>query len=111
MLTKSDLSEKIGLQNWLRQQTVVGSIDVNIMTKLNRDVYKNGVKLAPEYCDAMASLRGYANSDLESAVKAIREYLELDATAADDEDVISASDDSELVEMAKADSKQWIVAG
>jgi len=68
MLTQSDPVEKIRMEDTLRHQAVPGSIDVNIMTKLNRDVYKNGIKLPPEFCDAMASLRGYANSSLRSSV-------------------------------------------
>ncbi len=68
MLTQSDPVEKIRMEDTLRHQAVPGSIDVNIMTKLNRDVYKKGIKLPPEFCDAMASLRGYANSSLRSSI-------------------------------------------
>ncbi len=68
MLTQSDSEEKTRMEDNLRHQVVPGSIDVNIMTKLNRDVYKKGIKLPPEFCDAMASLRGYANSSLQSSI-------------------------------------------
>ena len=68
MLAATDATEQERMQEALRLQVVPGSIDVNIMTKLNRDVYKKGVKLAPEFCDAMASLRGYSNSLLQSSI-------------------------------------------
>ena len=56
------------LQSWIQDHLPVGSIDVNIMTKLDRDVYRNNEKLPQEYNDAHAALRGYANSNLNSAV-------------------------------------------
>lgn len=68
MLTQSDPVEKARLEETLRGQAVPGSIDVNIMTKLNRDIYRDGNKLPPEFCDAMASLRGYAKSSLQSSI-------------------------------------------
>jgi len=45
-----------------------GSIDVNIMTKLDRENVKDGKQLPAEYNDAHAALRGYANSDLTSSL-------------------------------------------
>ncbi|MBN2375099.1 MAG: hypothetical protein JXD22_01765 [Sedimentisphaerales bacterium] len=68
MLATTDPQEKEQLQEVLRSQVVPGSIDVNIMTKLNRDLYRNGEKLSPEFADAMAALRGFAKSTLESAI-------------------------------------------
>jgi hypothetical protein len=68
MLTISDGAAKARMQADLRQQAVPGSIDVNIMTKLDRDVYLNGNKLAAEFSDAMAALRGFASSTLNSSV-------------------------------------------
>jgi len=68
MLAASDLAAKTRMQEELRRQAVPGSIDVNIMTKLDRDAYRGGEKLEPEYADAMAALRGFAESDLESSV-------------------------------------------
>ena len=68
MLAESDAAEKNRIEDSLRQQAVAGSIDVNIMTKLNRNVYKDGKKLPPEFCDAMASLRGFARSSLSSSI-------------------------------------------
>ncbi|MCG2768824.1 MAG: hypothetical protein L6435_10670 [Anaerolineae bacterium] len=46
-----------------------GSIDVNIMVKVDRINYDSqGVRLGDEYRDAMAALRGYAQSHLSSAL-------------------------------------------
>jgi hypothetical protein len=56
------------LQQWVRQHLPIGSIDVNIMTKLDRETYRDKQKLPQEYNDAHAALRGFANSRLESAV-------------------------------------------
>ncbi len=48
---------------------VAGSIDVNIMSKLDKVNYaKNGEPLPPEYSDAQAALRGFATSELNSSV-------------------------------------------
>jgi hypothetical protein len=53
----------------LRKEIKAGSIDVNIMTKLDKPNFdKSNVELPVEYCDAMSALRGYANSDLESSI-------------------------------------------
>ncbi len=69
MLIMSEGPEKTKLQDDLTQRMVPGSIDVNIMVKLDRLNYaKNGELLAPEFSDAKSALRGYANSDLESSI-------------------------------------------
>lgn len=56
------------VKNWLNDTLSMGSIDVNIMTKLDKENYRNGEKLATEYNDAHAALRGFAESDLESSI-------------------------------------------
>ena len=62
-------SEKKKLQDELRTKMVAGSIDINIMTKLDRTNYTDaGDELPVEYCDAMAALRGYALSDVSSSI-------------------------------------------
>jgi len=68
MLTTLDSVEKAKLQDDLRLQAVPGTIDVNIMTKLDHGPYRNGEKLPPEYSDIMAALRGYAKSTLRSSI-------------------------------------------
>ena len=46
-----------------------GSIDVNIMVKLDRTNYdRKGNPLPEEYSDSLAALRGFANSKLESSL-------------------------------------------
>ncbi len=56
------------LQKWLHQHLALGSIEVNIMTKLDGENYRNKEKLPQEYNDAHASLRGFAESDLNSGL-------------------------------------------
>jgi len=68
MLSASESVEKARMQDALRRRAVPGSIDVNIMTKLDRDHYRHGNKLPQEFADAMAALRGYARSTLRSSI-------------------------------------------
>ena len=56
------------IKNWSNQHLTMGSIDVNIMTKLDKINYKEGAKLPNEYNDAHAALRGFAQSNLQSSV-------------------------------------------
>ena len=56
------------IKTWLNENLSRGSIDVNIMTKIDKDNYVKGVKLPIEYNDAHAALRGFANSDLSSSI-------------------------------------------
>ncbi len=65
----SDNGVKSVLESFIRNGITAGSIDVNIMTKVNKtnfDRDKNA--LPPEYNDALAALRGYALSTLSSSV-------------------------------------------
>ena len=68
---KKFTSKKINyseIKEWVKDNLSMGSIDVNIMTKLDKDNFKNGEKLPSEFNDAHAALRGFANSNLESSV-------------------------------------------
>ena len=56
------------LSLWLKDNLSMGSIDVNIMTKVDKTNYFKKEELPSEYNDAHAGLRGYANSDLSSSV-------------------------------------------
>lgn len=56
------------IKDWASQALTMGSIDVNIMTKVDKDNYKKDIKLPVEYNDAHAALRGFANSKLKSSV-------------------------------------------
>ena len=73
---------KTGLQNFLTQKDEVtssvrhfiethlspGNIDVNIMTKVDKDNFHKNEQLPVMYNDAHASLRGFANSKLSSSM-------------------------------------------
>ena len=56
------------IRGWLKENLSMGSFDVNIMTKIDKDNYVNGEKLPIEYNDAHAALRGFATSNLHSSV-------------------------------------------
>lgn len=57
------------LEARLRACIEAGAIDVNIMTKVDKTNYgKDGEPLPPEYSDALAALRGFANSRLHASV-------------------------------------------
>lgn len=56
------------VKKWAKDNFSMGSIDVNIMTKVDQVNYKNGEKLPIEFNDAFAGIRGFANSDLTSSL-------------------------------------------
>jgi len=56
------------LHSWIKENLSMGSIDVNIMTKLDKANYKNREKLPTEFNDAHAALRGFAKSNLSSSI-------------------------------------------
>jgi len=64
----SEFGQGTKIQNWIDQNLKKGTIDVNIMTKLDKENYKGAEKLPTEYNDAHAALRGFALSDLESSI-------------------------------------------
>lgn len=69
MLEISDTISKSQLEHVLRNEILPGSIDVNIMTKLDKVNYSSdGSQLPNEFNDAHAALRGFAQSDLESSL-------------------------------------------
>lgn len=57
-----------GFKTWIDTYVTKGSIDVNIMTKVDKDNYKKNKKLPVEFNDAHAALRGFAQSDLNSSL-------------------------------------------
>jgi len=59
---------KEDVSNWIQNNLKPGSIDVNIMTKLDKPNYSKKELLPSEFNDAHAALRGFANSNLESSV-------------------------------------------
>ncbi|MGI4805144.1 MAG: hypothetical protein ACRYFL_10260, partial [Janthinobacterium lividum] len=69
MLDLPESAEKLFLQAQLRNGVEAGTIDVNIMSKVDKANYSaNGDYLGEEYTDALAALRGFAASDLQSSV-------------------------------------------
>lgn len=63
---KENFTENV--RRFLENHLLPGSIDVNIMTKVDKDNFEKGVQLPIEYNDAHISLRGFANSKLSSSV-------------------------------------------
>jgi hypothetical protein len=69
MLQLDQPEEKKRAQEALRGLVCPGSIDVNIMTKIDKTNYrKTGEALPPIYSDALAALRGFANSTVSASV-------------------------------------------
>ncbi len=56
------------LKKWINQNLNPGEIDVNIMTKLDKENFSANEKLPVEFNDAHAALRGFANSNLHSSI-------------------------------------------
>ncbi|SIS72473.1 hypothetical protein SAMN05421786_1011257 [Chryseobacterium ureilyticum] len=56
------------IKNFIETNLAPGNIDVNIMTKVDKDNYKKNEQLPVMYNDAHASLRGFANSKLSSSM-------------------------------------------
>jgi hypothetical protein len=65
LLENSSIAE---LKKWIHENISAGSIDVNIMTKLDKENYLDGAKLPSEFNDAHAALRGFAESTLCSSI-------------------------------------------
>ncbi|MBP4140543.1 hypothetical protein J3S90_01860 [Flavobacterium sp. P4023] len=62
------LALKETIKNYLEEHLTPGDIDVNIMTKLDKDNFIKEEQLPIIFNDAHAALRGFANSTLESSV-------------------------------------------
>ena len=58
--------DKVG--EWISKNLTLGSLDVNIMTKIDKDYYDKNEKLPVENNDAHVSVRGYARSNLSSSL-------------------------------------------
>lgn len=56
------------IKNYLEHHLSSGEIDVNIMTKVDKDNFNKNEQLPIEFNDAHAALRGFANSNLSSSV-------------------------------------------
>jgi len=67
MLQTHDQRTRKSLEEYLRSQVVAGSIDVNIMTKLDGKNSGNRGTPSEDGTDAVSALRGYALSDLSNS--------------------------------------------
>jgi hypothetical protein len=59
--------ERKKLEDFLRTQIKPGSIDVNIMTKIDKDNFNKDGRLLIDGSDAVSALRGYAKSNLSNS--------------------------------------------
>lgn len=67
MMKMKNQPEKEKIESYLRSQIVPGSIDVNIMTKVDRETYNKDGLLIEDGSDAVAALRGFVKSDLSNS--------------------------------------------
>lgn len=67
-LMNDGVAFKENIQSYIENNLHPGSIDVNIMTKVDKDNFIKNEQLPVEFNDAHASLRGFANSNLNSSV-------------------------------------------
>ncbi|HVS94214.1 MAG TPA: hypothetical protein VHE59_19390 [Mucilaginibacter sp.] len=69
MLEYPDGFQKILFGELLRKRMVIGSVDVNIMSKVDKlNFAANGDYLGDENTDALSALRGFAESKLQASV-------------------------------------------
>ena len=64
----SKVTDTAEIQNWLKENLSIGDINVNIMTKLDKQNFDKKEALPVEFNDAHAALRGFANSNLSSSM-------------------------------------------
>ena len=67
MMATVNQYEKEKIETYLRSHIKAGSIDVNIMTKTDRDNHNKNGELVEDGSDAVAALRGYAKSNLTNS--------------------------------------------
>lgn len=67
MMNSGNREEKEKIASQLRSQIQPGSIDVNIMTKVDRETYNSRGDIVENGSDAVAALRGYVKSNLSNS--------------------------------------------
>jgi len=67
-LIDEGLTIKENVKKYLTEHFAPGNIDVNIMTKVDKDNFDKNKPLSVEFNDAHAALRGFAQSNLTSSV-------------------------------------------
>ena len=69
MMKSDDQAEKEKMETYLRSKIKPGSIDVNLLTKTDRNTYDKNGEIIEDGSDAVTALKGYAKSDLtDSAI-------------------------------------------
>ncbi len=67
-LLENGFEFKENIKSYIENNLYPGDIDVNIMTKLDKDNFEKEEQLPVSFNDAHAALRGFANSNLNSSV-------------------------------------------
>ena len=67
MISTNNHTDKLKLEKYLRTQIKPGNIDVNIMTKTDKNNFNKDGTLKEDGSDAVSALRGYAKSDLDNS--------------------------------------------
>lgn len=67
MISSRDHIEKIVLEEELRNEIKAGSIEVNVMTKVDRENYDKKGNSIENGSDAVSALRGYTKSELKNS--------------------------------------------
>lgn len=62
------ISLPAGIREFIDQHLTAGKVDVNIMTKVDRENFVKSELLPPEMNDAHTALRGFADSQLDSSL-------------------------------------------
>ncbi len=67
MMKMREGKEKVEIEKYLRAQIKAGSINVNIMTKLDKDNFNAKKEIIEDGSDAISALRGFTKSNLKDA--------------------------------------------
>ncbi len=69
MLQTADAGKRSAMEDELRSHVFAGDIDVNVMTKVDKtNAGRDRKPLPPEFSDAVAAMRGFVGSELNSSV-------------------------------------------
>lgn len=66
--TETDPAVRAKLEAWLRAAVIPGQVEANIMTKLDSTITLTGAPKPANQSDAVAALRGFAQSKLRSSI-------------------------------------------
>ncbi len=69
MLQTADAGKRSSMEDELRSHVIAGDIDVNVMTKVDKlNAGRDKKPLPAEFSDAVAAMRGFVDSELNSSV-------------------------------------------